>query len=116
MRKTLFAISIAAACALAAPAFAQVHLGGGGQIGGGIGVNAGHMLQNTVPQTMQTAQQMEQGAFARAGRALEREEIAAIQLEADAAQDFERARSHFVALVEIARLEDCAVGGGVSHV
>ena len=31
MRKTLFAASIAAACVLAAPAFAQVHLGGVGQ-------------------------------------------------------------------------------------
>jgi hypothetical protein len=58
MRKTLFAASIAAACALAAPAFAQVHLGGVGQAAGNLGVGARQTLPNPVPPAMQTAQQM----------------------------------------------------------
>ena len=49
MRKTLFAVSIAAACALAAPAFAQVHLGGVGQVTGNLGASAHQMLPNPVP-------------------------------------------------------------------
>ena len=60
MRKTSLSLSIAAACLFAVPAFAQLHLGGGGQVGGGIGVNAGQALQNAVPQTIQTTQQMQQ--------------------------------------------------------
>ncbi|WHZ20256.1 MAG: hypothetical protein OJF55_002405 [Rhodanobacteraceae bacterium] len=60
MRKTLFAMSIATAYALAVPAFAQVHLGGVGQVTSNLGVGAHQMLPNPVPQTLQTTRQMEQ--------------------------------------------------------
>jgi hypothetical protein len=45
---------------------------------------------------IQPAHQMEQGAFARAGRAAQREKFAARHVEIHAAQDFERAPAHRV--------------------
>ncbi len=47
---------------------------------------------------VQSADQMQQRAFARAGRAAQREEFAARHVEIDAAQDFERAPAHRVGL------------------
>ena len=49
---------------------------------------------------IQTAHQMEQGAFARAGRAAQREEFAARHVEVHPAQHFECAFAHGVSLGE----------------
>ncbi|MFC5527300.1 hypothetical protein ACFPPA_16285 [Rhodanobacter ginsengisoli] len=62
MRKTLFAVYIAGACMLTAPAFAQVNLGGAAQVGAG--VNAGV----AVPPVAHTLDQ----AGARTGQTLHR--------------------------------------------
>ena len=49
---------------------------------------------------VQPAQQMEQGALARAGSAAHRQELAAPHLQVHAAQDLERALAQRVGLVE----------------
>lgn len=62
MRKTLFAVYIAGACMLTAPAFAQVNLGGAAQVGAGVSAGV------AVPPVAQTLDQ----AGARTGQTLHR--------------------------------------------
>ncbi|MBU6477553.1 MAG: hypothetical protein KGQ32_06475, partial [Xanthomonadaceae bacterium] len=59
MRKTMLSISIAASCLLALPVFAQVSLGGAGQLHGAIGANTGQLMQDTMHNTMQTTDRLQ---------------------------------------------------------
>ena len=59
MRKTMLSISIAASCFLALPVFAQVSLGGAGQLHGAIGANTGQLMRNPLHNTMQTTDRLQ---------------------------------------------------------